>query len=74
MTLLFGMPGGLEWVLIIGVFGTLLILPILAIADIVRSEFKNANDKLIWILIVLFMPFFGSLIYFLVGRGQKVSA
>ncbi len=73
MTLLFGMPGGMEWILILGVLSILVILPLIAIVDILRSEFKNSNDKLVWIIVVLFMPFLGSLIYFVVGRGQKIT-
>jgi predicted permease len=71
MTLAIGMPGGLEWIFVLVAFCLTLILPILAISDIVKGDFRNPNDKLIWILIVLFMPIVGSMIYFWIGKGQK---
>ena len=74
MTLALGMPGGTEWIFILIAFCLTLVLPILAISDIVKGEFRNPNDKLIWVLIVLFMPIVGSMIYFWVGKGQKVGA
>ncbi|HAX16661.1 PLDc N-terminal domain-containing protein [Leeuwenhoekiella palythoae] len=57
-------------ILIFGVFG--LILPIIALVDIVRHEFSGSN-KIIWVLIVLFFNFLGSILYFLVGRKQRIN-
>jgi hypothetical protein len=74
MILALGMPGGMEWILVLIAFSLTLVLPILAIVDIVKGEFRNSNDKLIWILVVLFMPIVGSMIYFWVGKGQKIGA
>lgn len=51
-----------------------LIVPIwlIALVDILRSDFKG-NDKLIWILVVIFVPFLGPLCYFFIGRNQKIE-
>lgn len=35
-----------------------------SIFDITRSTFKNPNKKLLWLLIILFFNFLGSIIYF----------
>jgi len=60
-------------VLMIMVLSTIvLLLPLIALIDIVRSEFKG-NDKLIWILVVLFFNIIGSVLYFLIGRQQKTN-
>lgn len=49
------------------------ILPtIIALVDILKSEFKG-NNKIVWILVVLFANFFGAIIYFLIGREQKIK-
>ncbi len=48
------------------------LLPLLAIIDIVRSEFQDNSEKLIWVLIVLFFPIFGSIIYFSMGGKNKI--
>ncbi|MHC1697795.1 MAG: PLDc N-terminal domain-containing protein [Geobacteraceae bacterium] len=48
------------------------ILCIVALLDILRSEFTGYN-KLVWLLAVIFFPLIGSLAYFIFGRKQKVS-
>lgn len=42
------------------------------IYDVVRSRFANQNDKLIWILIVLLVPFLGTILWFAVGRNRRL--
>ncbi|WP_281541494.1 PLDc N-terminal domain-containing protein [Maribacter aestuarii] len=49
------------------------LLPLIALINIVKSEFKGSNDKLIWVLVVLLLPILGSLVYFVVGSSQKVD-
>jgi hypothetical protein len=58
--------GGVEVLLMVVV-----ILTILSIVDISRSNFKDNTSKIIWSLIVLFLPIIGILLYFAVGRNQK---
>ena len=48
------------------------ILCIVALLDILRSEFTGYN-KLVWLLAVIFFPLIGSLAYLVFGRKQKVS-
>lgn len=50
------------------VFG--LLLPIIAIIDILRSKFRG-NDNLLMVLIVIFVPL-GSIIYFIIAPSLKV--
>tara|TARA_R110000823_G_scaffold192152_1_gene323847 strand:+ start:106 stop:327 length:222 start_codon:yes stop_codon:yes gene_type:complete len=49
-----------------------LVLPVIALIDILRSEFKG-NDKIIWVLIVLFLNLIGTLLYFTIGKKQKIT-
>lgn len=58
------------WQILLGVFG--IILPIIALVDIVRNEFTGSN-KIIWVLIVLFFNFIGSILYFKIGRKQRLN-
>lgn len=74
MVLALSMPGGLEWIVILVAFSLTFILFIQAIADIVQGDFRNPSYKLIWVLLVLFMPIVGSMMYFWVGKGQKIGA
>jgi hypothetical protein len=49
------------------------ILPtIIALIDILKSEF-NGNNKIVWLIVVLFTNFFGAILYFLIGREQKIK-
>lgn len=55
----------------------ILILPVLwiwALVDILKSEFTNLMNKIIWLLVVIFIPYIGFILYFLIGRKQKTSA
>jgi heme/copper-type cytochrome/quinol oxidase subunit 4 len=64
----------MEAVLII-VFGIILmvLLWIIAIKDIVRSSFTQPNNQVLFLLMVIFMPILGTLIYFLIGSSYKSS-
>ena len=63
-------PWQILLILILGVFG--LILPLIALIDILRNDFKGNNDKIIWVLVVLFFNIIGSIRYFAMGRKQRV--
>ena len=45
---------------------------VIALIDILKSEFKG-NDKVVWILVVLFFNLIGTIIYFSIGRKQKIK-
>lgn len=48
------------------------ILPsIIALVDILRNEFTS-NNKLVWVLVVLLGNFLGAILYFIIGRKQKL--
>ena len=64
---------GIWKILLLIIIAVLIILPVIAIIDIAKSDFKGRNDKLIWILVELFLNPLGTLIYFLIGKDQKVK-
>jgi hypothetical protein len=68
MELLISMPGGFEWVIIVCV----LLIPVMALVEIIRSQFANPENKIIWVLVVLLMPFIGAFLYWIFGRQQKI--
>jgi hypothetical protein len=45
---------------------------VIALIDILKSKF-NQNDKLVWIVVVLFFNLIGAIIYFTIGRKQKIK-
>lgn len=44
-----------------------------ALVDILRSEFEGQNEKLIWVLVVIFLPLFGPVLYYSIGRHHKIQ-
>ncbi len=66
-----GMIG--PWQIIILTFVFLGIIPtIIALVDILKSKF-NGNDKIVWVLVVLFFNLIGAILYFIIGRNQKIK-
>jgi len=72
---------------ILGIFGTgIFILSIIALAicafifwvvmiiDCAGREFKNPNDKIVWILILVFLHVLGALIYWVVVKKSSSSS
>ncbi len=45
-----------------------IILVFWAIIDIVKSRFKNPNNRTIWLVVVLLLPILGSILYFQMKR------
>lgn len=67
MTFAFLNVGGYEILLLLMV----MLLPLIALVDILRSKFEPVN-KLIWVLVVIFMNIIGAALYFMIGRNQKI--
>jgi hypothetical protein len=55
----------------IGIFG--LAIYAYTIYDVVISNFASDTDKLIWVLIVVLVPFLGTILWFLIGRKKRIS-
>lgn len=56
----------------IGLFALLcLVLWVYALVDIINSRFSDENTKIVWILIVILIPFLGTILYFVLGREQR---
>jgi hypothetical protein len=44
------------------------ILWLWALIDVIRRQFKNQNDKILWLVLVLVIPWIGSIAYLIAGR------
>jgi hypothetical protein len=51
----------------------LTIVWVLAIIEIVRSEFVDKDERLIWLLLVIVVPFIGTLLYVMIGRKKRLT-
>jgi len=63
-----GMIG--PWQMILILFGVL--IPIIALIDVIRNNFTN-NNKIVWILVILFTGLIGTLLYLMFGIQQKIK-
>jgi hypothetical protein len=72
---MFGVNGGMEsFFLIYFLFIIVLfIFLIISLIDIVKSEFKEPNLKIIWFLVVIFLGPIGIILYYTVGKNQRAN-
>lgn len=70
LLLFLGGIGGLELIIIFLFLALPIILWLWALIDCVKREFRG-NDKLIWVLIIIFLPLIGSILYLAIGRKQR---
>ncbi len=47
------------------------VLFLISLIDILRNKFEK-NNKLIWFVSIIIVPLLGPILYFLIGRKQKV--
>ena len=63
--------------LAIGLLQVLIILvplsiPVIALVSVLMNDFPG-NQKLIWILVIIFIPILGAILYFLIGRAKRLK-
>jgi len=49
-----------------------LLFPVVALVSALQNDFPG-NEKLIWILVIIFIPILGSILYFLIGRNKRLQ-
>ena len=54
----------------IAIFAFLFVFWILMIIDCVKRDFKGDNDKVAWILVLVFLGFLGAAIYYFVVKAN----
>ncbi|ADC89909.1 conserved hypothetical protein [Thermocrinis albus DSM 14484] len=59
-------------VLVVSVVILWIILWVIAIIDVLKSEFTGSN-KIVWILVLILIPIIGVIAYSLIGEKQKVK-
>ena len=69
---LLGFIGPMEIILVLSVSLVMFVIPIIALIDILRSEFVG-NNKLIWVLVILLTWILGAILYYFIGRKQKIE-
>lgn len=49
------------------------ILWLYALADVARNAFHYFTTKILWLIILCFFPPLGTILYFIIGRNQRVT-
>ncbi len=65
------LPVSAEWIIIYVFIALAIIVPIIAIVDVVRSKFKRPYDKAIWLLLIISLNLLGAILYFSLSRERK---
>ena len=71
--MLFGLLFGFFWLFFFGLAIASIVFWILMLVDVVKSDFKEENDKTVWVLVVALAGVIGAIIYYFVGRANKVE-
>lgn len=65
-----GALNGWEPLLLLALSALILGTWLVTLKDIVQSSFKNNTRKWLWIVVVIFLPILGSILYFLLGKQE----
>lgn len=50
----------------------IIIIWIISLVDVIKSDFQKPNDKTMWIILLLLIPPIGAILYQLIGKKQKI--
>ena len=67
-----GGPSGIESLIVLLIGGGFFVAWVWALIDILKSDFKDGTNKIVWLLVVFFLYILGALLYYFIGRKQKV--
>lgn len=65
--------GPMELLIILGVPIAIFIVWVYSLVDILRSEFNDGSTKILWFLVVFFLSLVGVILYFIIGRSQRIN-
>jgi len=61
--------GGTIVLIGIGIF----ILWLIALIDVIITDFKNPSNKTMWIILLIFLPPLGAILYMIIGVQQRTG-
>lgn len=67
-----GFIGPQEIIVILLIIPIFLVLPLIALVDILKNDFEG-NNKIVWVLVILFLWIIGAILYYFIGRHQKIN-
>ena len=70
---LFGLGGALAIIVLLFILASLALI-VWAVVDLIGNPRIDGPLKIVWALVIFFLPFLGSLIYLVIGRSASESA
>lgn len=58
------------FILLLGLAST--VIWVLCLVEIIKSEYPG-NNKVVWLVLVILLPLIGMVVYYVVGRGQRIE-
>jgi len=49
------------------------VLWLYALADAISNDFQYFSTKIVWIIVLCIFPPFGTILYYLIGRNQRIT-
>ena len=49
------------------------LIVVAALIDILKNEFDPHQNKVIWVIVVILLPVLGSILYWIIGRNQRIN-
>ena len=46
------------------------VLFIVALIDVIRRQFSNDSDKILWLVLIILLPVLGPILYFVIGKKK----
>jgi hypothetical protein len=59
---------GMQEIVVLTIFLLPIILFFWAILDLIKRNFSNSSNKIVWALVIIFVPLIGSVLYLAAGR------
>ena len=50
-----------------------LIFVLIALIDVLKNEFDPQINKVIWVLVIILVPLLGAILYYAIGRAQRIG-
>ena len=70
--MILAMIGTWQFIIILITIFIFILPTIIALVDILKNEF-NGNNKIVWVVVVLFGSVLGAILYFIIGRKQRLK-
>lgn len=68
-------PIGMPEMIVLLLFAVLpLILTVVALISCLTATFRESINKLVWVIVIVFVPIIGAILYFAISPSQRLKA